>query len=249
MYNIYLVRGVFMKVDEETFERLYKEYQLCSEHAYKLESFIWQTASLLGIGSLAGFGLLMNKNFNSNTEFFFSVLSASIFAISVSFIWIRFTMRWGSLEGRKFLHLQNIEDKIGFLQNIIITDYDKKAKQYWLRKRNCVDSFKIKCFRNFNSEIEPMDENEYKCLSDINKEKIEKYEYRSIMSMAILLGHANIFLWVTFTFYAALKPMILELSKSHLTSPYCRSVLAFVLVIVIYLICFLIGAKRYWSRP
>lgn len=227
--------------NQQYYSKLIDEYKICYEHAYKLESLIWQTASIFGVGSLAGFGLLANIKFKSDLDFFVLTLIISTLAISVSYTWIRFVRRWGSIEGKKFDRLQEIEKDIivGFRNNLIIDEWDKKTKSY--RKSQCCLK---KFFRYIPDYIEEMTpENLKKLLEDKKElENYKKYEYRSIASMSVFLPYISISLWIFITLYAALKPMLENYYINHIIT----SIL--VIFLIIFIVWFLIFFFQ-WRKP
>jgi hypothetical protein len=119
------------KVSPEAFERLFKEYQICHEQASRLESHIWQTATLFGVGSAIGLVSLASKEPD-----WVKTLVAAILAIIASLVWLRFAGRWWSIQRLKFERMDEIDKQIGFRQNIIVgeTDIEAQSHRRYLQK-------------------------------------------------------------------------------------------------------------------
>ena len=49
----------------EIFDQRFKEYQICREEAARLESSMWQTAAVFGLGSAAGLGFAFARRARS----------------------------------------------------------------------------------------------------------------------------------------------------------------------------------------
>jgi len=85
-------------------EELMKEYELCQQAAQALEATIWQTASLLGIGSVAGIAVVAGA---ARPEL--AVIPAGIVVVSAGFLWWELAQRWYSVEHVRFTRMILIE--------------------------------------------------------------------------------------------------------------------------------------------
>lgn len=195
--------STYQQIEEE---RLLKEYQICLEQASRLESNIWQTAGLLGIGSIVGLISLIG---DGTLAPFGAVLVAAVFAINVSLVWLRFTRRWGSIQTLKFERMSEIERKIDFKQSVLVEDRNKEALSHKIFLRESGNFFQywlIKIFYripSFNNEDVQRRIQSYKEREDETRWRIEDYEYRGIQPVCKLLVITNILLWSFFAGYAA----------------------------------------------
>jgi hypothetical protein len=86
-------------IDPDAFERRFKEYQICREEAARLESYIWQTTSVFGIGSGAALGLVFQVAGRvpplHHARLALAIITA--FVINASITWWRFVRRWRSI--------------------------------------------------------------------------------------------------------------------------------------------------------
>src|SRR3972149_6154912 len=85
-------------------EQLMKEYELCQRAPKALEATIWQTASLLGIGSAGGIALVAGAD---RPEL--AVIPAGIVVVSAGFLWWELAQRWYSVEHVRFTRMILIE--------------------------------------------------------------------------------------------------------------------------------------------
>ena len=182
------------EMSSETFERLFKEYQICHEHASRLESYIWQTATLLGVGSIVGLVSLAGKNTYTDADLGTTVIAA-VFAINVSLVWWRFAKRWWSIQHVKFDRMDEIDERIGFQQSILVRERNREAmshirylqengprlRQMWYRLQYFIPD-----------EIQAAE-----------PERIRNYEHRGNQPAGKLLVVTNIALWFFWTVYAA----------------------------------------------
>ena len=113
----------------EIFDQRFKEYQICREEAARLESHIWQTASVFGIASAAGLGFILQLagRVPPLHHARLAVAIVTVFVISTSLVWWRFVRRWRSLQDLKFKRMDELEPELGFRQNSMVKQTDEQA--------------------------------------------------------------------------------------------------------------------------
>lgn len=187
-------------------QKTFREYQICLEQASRLESNIWQTAGLLGIGSIAGLIALAGS---SNIPFGVALI-AGVFAINASLVWLRFVRRWGSIQSVQFERMSEIEDQLEFRQSSLVSDRDREAlghKLYVRKNGNPLQRLLVTVFYrlHFSQEEESELMQLYAQKGDRDKRKIESYEYRGNQPACKLLVVTNVLLWGSYTVYQALN--------------------------------------------
>src|SRR3990172_11219093 len=85
------------------------EYKLCDERTSRLEGYVWQTASLLGIASILG--LITTGRDLAASPHSAALPSAlgSVFGIVAALVWWRFARRWWSIQHLMFERMREIE--------------------------------------------------------------------------------------------------------------------------------------------
>jgi hypothetical protein len=172
-------------MDAPTKEMLFKEYEICTKEASRLEANIWQTATLFSIGSGTGFIYFLKEFIGKGTS---KPLSATIFlfamfTIVVSLFWWRLAKRWYSIQHLKYERIMEIEKKLGFNQCGIVIERDNETMQH-------IKSYRyIYLFRySIPKRIAPKK-------SD-NKDRIKNYEHRGIQPAISFLLWSNAILWI-----------------------------------------------------
>lgn len=210
------------EVDPETFERSFKEYQICLEQVSRLEANIWQTATLLGIGSIVALVSLINNDAQSQAPFGV-ILAVSIFTITVSLVWLRFAKRWWSIQSIKFERMSEIDTSIGFRQNILVDERNREAlsHQLYLKENsNFIKSLWTRLFFSIPKEVRAKE----------GHQKAQTYEHRGNRPVVELLVAENILIWVSFLIYSAWERNRLPVTIITLSG----------LLIVVF---------HYWRRP
>jgi hypothetical protein len=113
----------------ETFDQRFKEYQICREEAARLESSIWQTAAVFGVGSAAGLGFVFQfaGRVPPLHHARLAVAIVTAFVINASLVWWRFVRRWRSIQDLKFKRMDELETELGFRQNRLVNEADERA--------------------------------------------------------------------------------------------------------------------------
>ena len=96
-------------------EFLLKEYELCQNAAQNLESIIWQTSAVIGIGSIGSLILVANQYQQASLSW----QAASLIGLLVflfSCIWLFMARRWWSIQHIKYLRMSHIEEKLRLYQ-------------------------------------------------------------------------------------------------------------------------------------
>lgn len=97
----------------ENDELLFEEYKLCQESTQKLESTIWQTSGVIGIGSIGSFiYLAVRQTKNVNTPLVFA--AGSVIVLTV-WIWWNIALRWWDIQHAIFLRMGDIEENLKYI--------------------------------------------------------------------------------------------------------------------------------------
>jgi hypothetical protein len=113
----------------DIFEQRFKEYQICREEAARLESYMWQTAAVFGIGSAAGLGFVLPLAGRvpplHHARLAMVIMTA--FVINASLVWWRFVRRWRSIQTLKYQRMHELEAELGFRQDRLVHEADERA--------------------------------------------------------------------------------------------------------------------------
>jgi hypothetical protein len=114
---------------------LIKEYELCWEHVKQLDTNIWTTSGVIGLGSLVTF---FTVGMTSQNEII--GICIGLLAISIIWIWWKISGRWWDIQHAIILRMIDIEEDIGYFQNRIVSyldnsmDIRKKEKLFGLNE-------------------------------------------------------------------------------------------------------------------
>ena len=181
--------------ESKIFERRFKEYQICLQQVEHLESNIWRTAGLLGIGSVAGLISIMGRDARSRAPLS-TILVVAILAITVSLVWLRFARRWSSVQHVKINWMTKIEEEIGFRQNKLVAERDTEVQAHVQHLRENgkrgqrLWTWLWYCLPNKNEAVEA-------------KETPGDYETRGNRPVIELLVITNLLIWCLVALYAA----------------------------------------------
>ena len=96
-------------------EVLLKEYELCQDSAQSLESTVWQTSAIIGIGSIGSLILVANHPPDEQPPFLVAAFIGALVSLA-SFIWWRMARRWWSIQHAKYLRMRHIEEDLNIYQ-------------------------------------------------------------------------------------------------------------------------------------
>ena len=134
--------------NRQKIDLLIKEYELCQQKTRGLESTIWQTNAVIGVGSAGTFVALILKRIEGMGPAFGGVLAIGFVVIGISFIWYRMAGRWWSIEHTIFERMRQIEREIKtcsgcddiFLSEAYIGFRDSRRTQQKKGKKGlCID--------------------------------------------------------------------------------------------------------------
>ncbi len=181
-------------MEPNEFDKYFKEYQICQEEVGRLESNIWQTATLFAIGS--GVGLFsVAKDLKDNNFDFKGLLIIVTFAIVISLVWLRFAKRWWSIQQLKIDRMSQLDEVFGFKQSAIVRNMDKQAMEHIAALKEHRESitkwcgFKLWFFYSIPDHIRPS-------LCRNRRIKEFEHEHRGIKPVTNALIWANILLWI-----------------------------------------------------
>jgi hypothetical protein len=207
------------QADSERVDRLVDVYRIYNDQVSRLESYIWQTATLLGIGSAVGLVSLADK-YENTTIYLVKVTMAAVFAINASFVWWRFAKRWWSIQHLKFERMDEIERRIDrqmqFQQSILVSERDKEAighKRHLHEQGSWYERIWSLCF-SIPREVQAA-----------QSHRVRNYEYRGNQPVGRLLLVTNVLLWSLFIIYTAVQvsqlPLVLIILGSLLIIVFC----------------------------
>jgi hypothetical protein len=101
-------------LSEEKKEVLLQEYDLCDKHIGRLDTLIWQTASLIYPISLAGFTYFGIASTHTPDRFF-AVLAVGIGSVTLLVIWYMLSRLWFRFQSIAFYRMVEIEDEIEYM--------------------------------------------------------------------------------------------------------------------------------------
>lgn len=213
-----------MPMDYE--EKLLKEYELCSEHATKLENIIWQTATIFGVGSVVGFVALSVNTLSLNPL----LVIVGLLAIGILIMWWRFARRWWSIQHTMFRRMEHIEKEL-HLKGCLYVRYLNRIKNPETK-----DDFEFSPVSESNQQ--PYLKQEF--ISELKN--FENYEYHGIQPMVRFFLLVSISAWIAF--------IIIQIPETSVTFTltWLLSKLTFHwLVVIIYFVAFL-SLYIYFSR-
>lgn len=105
----------------ETEKLLYlKEYELCQNSIQKLESNIWQTGGIIGIGSVASLISIAFKVFDKSnvpaTKYLCINMIFGTLIVLLVWIWWGMARRWWDIQHITILRMKHIEEMLNFGQ-------------------------------------------------------------------------------------------------------------------------------------
>lgn len=93
-------------------ETLWHEYESCQKATQSLESIIWQTSGVIGIGSIGSLILIANRVDTEHPSPFI-VAVIGLFVVFASTIWWFMARRWWSIQHSLFMRMRHIEKRLG----------------------------------------------------------------------------------------------------------------------------------------
>jgi hypothetical protein len=113
---------------ENTRKHQLEEYKICHDYVKHLDSNIYKSAGILGIGSIIS---LMVTNINSIA--LLTLLCIAILISSCAWIWWKSASRWWDIQHAVIQRMKDIEHEIGFYRNRYIEFLDNNEEE---RKKN-----------------------------------------------------------------------------------------------------------------
>jgi len=156
---------------------LLEEYKLCQDSTKKIESTIWQTGGLLGLGSLGSFvALTVGKAIQPAS------LLVGLFIVIILCIWWRMAKRWWDIQHTTFIRITHLEEKLDFFQTRYIRYRDRNSEGTDIPLKN---KKLLKCFFN-EEQIEMIKKKNNTLAEEINKVSITEFIIRNL---PITRGH------------------------------------------------------------
>lgn len=93
-------------------EILLKEYEFSQSTAENMESTIWQSSAIIGLGLIGSFLLIATRGEESQPPWYVACLiGPTVFVLSV--IWWLVARRWWSVQHAMFMRMRHIERRLG----------------------------------------------------------------------------------------------------------------------------------------
>ena len=93
---------------------LLQEYGFCDDQIGRLDSLIWQTASIIYPISLAGFAYFGTSSTHTRDRFF-SLLAVALGSITLMVLWYLLSRLWFRFQSIAFYRMTEIEEEIGVM--------------------------------------------------------------------------------------------------------------------------------------
>jgi len=110
------------------YNELLEEYKIASQKEMNLERNIWESAGVVGIGSIASIVI------NASMPDVFSVFLLGAFSVSLVWIWWFMAKRWWDIQHVILLRKQHIEDATNMKLETYINFCDKKLQEPAIRR-------------------------------------------------------------------------------------------------------------------
>jgi hypothetical protein len=174
----------------ESIDQLLELYRVLDEQVSRLEKYIWETATLLGIGSAVGLLSIANGSSSIGSN---GATIAAVFAISASVIWWRFAKRWWSIQHLKLERMDEIEKRISKRMKLesdtTVPERDVEVMQHikYLRREGSI-----------GQRIASLQFSIPRSISPKESQEAANYEHRGNQPAGKLLVITNIVLWSMF---------------------------------------------------
>jgi hypothetical protein len=155
-----------------------EEYKLCVQRVQALDKNIWQSATIFGIGSLAGIIFIL-KDWETLKQYPSLVIIISFVGTALNLVWWRLVKRWWSIQQALIRRMEFIERQLNFGANLYIA---------YLDKINCRRKIRI------DDDFSLLSEEVKKGLSEI-----DNYECHGIQPVLLFLTIINIISWLSLT--------------------------------------------------
>ena len=107
---------------KENIDTLLKEYGFCDAQIGRLDSLIWQTASLIYPISLGGFAYFGTVSAHTPDRFF-SLLAVALGSVTLMVIWYLLSRLWFRYQSIAFYRMMEIEEEIGAMWRFRYSSY------------------------------------------------------------------------------------------------------------------------------
>jgi hypothetical protein len=191
--------------DEEK-ERLLREYELCQDAAQNLESTIWQTSTVIGIGSIGTFLLVVKED----PCWLVAALIGGL-VTTANCIWWRMARRWWSIQHTKFLRMRHIEECVGFgqtryckyLDALPKPDNSEKKKEKEKEEQEDIDKLREKYLRN---DVRVLG-NLARIYDDLGELR-ENHEQNGVQYFLKWFPQINLAAWILYVLYLLLQDLL-----------------------------------------
>jgi len=201
---------------------LQNEYRLCHERASTLADNVWRTATLLGVGSIAGIAALANIDRLTNRLGPWLIAIVALLAIGFLLAWRRMAGRWLSIEYALLRRMEHLERVSTFRATLYTARLDDRVTFSTSARASTTDSPFLD---------QALDD-------DLNK--IDNHQREGIRAAVTFITELNIAGWLAFALFS-FSPL---LAHSLATQPHLAIVLLTTVVFVAFFLWRLIHMTR-----
>jgi hypothetical protein len=137
---------------KENTETLLKEYGFCDNQIGRLDSLIWQTASLIYPISLGGFAYFGTSTTHTPDRFL-SLLAVAIGSITLILIWYLLSRMWFRFQSIAFYRMVEIEDELGIMWRFRYSSYLGIPNKQRKKALDQISDEKLSRFQKIESRI------------------------------------------------------------------------------------------------
>ncbi len=217
--------------DQMRVQLLLEEYKLCQEKAKSLENNIWQTAVILGVGSVAGIAVAIGDFRTYSALKPLISLIIGLLAIGFLIAWITFANRWWSIQQAVLLRMRHIERQTNFRMNLYVQYLDDLHSE---RNENEQEPFQFE-----QDSMKESVEKPFLHARFVRELEGLKYHHRGIVPMTKFAMIISIAAWMLLV----IMPSVLTIFSISYISENCIRLIG-----VSSIVAFLGGAIFFWYR-
>jgi hypothetical protein len=189
--------------DEEK-ERLLREYELCQDAAQNLESTIWQTSTVIGIGSIGTFLLVVKED----PCWLVAALIGGL-VTTTNCIWWHMAKRWWSIQHTKFFRMRHIEECVGFGQTRYLQYLDALTKlddgeEEKERREKAVKALRERYLLNDVCVLG----NLARIFEDLESELARNHQWKGVQDFLKWFQRINLAAWALYVLYLIVREVL-----------------------------------------
>jgi hypothetical protein len=183
-------------LSEQEEKRLLKEYELCQDSSQTLESVIWQTGAVIGIGSIGSLALVAKDQPSWQVAAIIGLL-----VVLTARLWWFMAKRWWSIQHAKFLRMCHIEETLGLYQTRYVYYLDGLTRAEKKGNSRRQDKEDIRARRKLKERFLPTDPWVKDHLSEDMKDARANYQYKGVQDYLKCLPWLNLAAWSLYVIY------------------------------------------------